>query len=805
METIELDDVQRLVIQGYPARPAAMYALLEVTDPTCARSWIGGLLPWIGSSDAESRRRDREAPPERRLALAFTWAGLVKLGFPASYGESAGFVGEFREGMVAPHRSRILGDRRESAPCHWRWGRPEDAIHALLIVFSRSRAALDADWETVRGELDGVALWGSAREGHQNPIYGYVVEQHTEHFGFKDGISQPYIAGSDTHMRPSGRHAAGATVAPGEFILGYRNEMGKLPASPGVPKEVDRRTILAVHPENPAEQRDFGRNGSYLVLRQLEQDVRRFDDFVDQAAAAAGVDRERFAARLVGRQKDGTPLVDAPDDNDFGYHAEDRHGLRCPVGAHIRRANPRDAFADPEMRISREEAQGLVNRHRLIRRGRLYGEKDPDVEGERGLLFVCLNANLQRQFEFVQQHWINGPKFGGLDDELDPIVGAQPASGGRMTIQARPVSTQVVDLPRFVTVRGGAYFFLPGLRALRFLARLDPARWPEPTRDFGFPRFRRRRPWLSADLQTAANQLRRNPGLRRLERSREPLAFPMDDGSGDALRGSLHRPCRRDDGRPLVVVIHGLPGSEKSEVVLHSAAYFLARGHPVLRLNQRGAGPSKGQTTRIYHAGRSEDLRRVVLQLPDEFRETGIVLLAYSLGANVMLKMLGEGNYGDRVRAAVSVSAPIDLAATAEHLLRLRGLRRQAYVRTLLRKTKRCALAIRGLGSAWRGPIAKARSFREFDQDFLAPFNGFSGADEYYELSSSAGILGRIRVPTLLIHAQDDPIVPWRDVDRRANDRLTTLFPATGGHAGFHLRGSRSTWHDRCAEIFFSR
>jgi Dyp-type peroxidase family len=579
-----------------------------------------------------------------------------------------------------------------------------------------------------------------------------------------------------------------------------------LPASPGVPQEVVAEGILPVHPEDPARRRDFGRNGSYLVLRQLEQDVEGFEKFV---RANADADPDEFAARLVGRKKSGEPLVEAQGENDFGYYAEDRHGFRCPIGSHIRRVNPRDAFADPSMGISPEEAQRIVNRHRLIRRGRLYGECGPNARGKRGLLFLCFNANLQRQFEFVQQHWINGSKFGGLDDEVDPIAGAQPGAGGRMTIQKRPRSRCVDGMPRFVKVRGGAYFFLPGLKALEFLAALEPARWPAPAApDFPAPRFRPSRLYPAADLQTLANQVRRVPDLCRLTSEQRKITFAMGDGSGDSLRGAFHEPLRRVRDRPLVVLIHGLPGSEESEAVLHSAAHFLRRGHPVLRLNQRGAGPSRKETTQIYHAGRSEDLRVVIEKLRADFSDTGIVLLAYSLGANVMLKLLGESGPLDPVRAAVSVSAPIDLRATATHLRGLPWCRRWLYVRVLLHQTKRCALDLRGLDDGQRKAIASARSFYEFDERFLAPFNGFASANDYYDCSSALPRLGSIRVPTLLIHAEDDPMVPfapYRAVNWAANGALYPLLRASGGHAGFHQRGSPVAWHDRCAAAFFDR
>ena len=223
------------------------------------------------------------------------------------------------------------------------------------------------------------------------------------------------------------------------------------------------------------------------MLRQLEQNVAKFWRFIDGAARAAGGDdgrgREWLAAKFLGRWPSGAPLVkaslaDDPQlaaDNDFGF-AADRDGLQCPVGAHIRRANPRDGFAhnDPQQSLRRS------NRHRILRRGRPYGTRiaDPLVDdGEaRGLVFICLNSDIERQFEFVQQTWLNNTTFCGLSNEVDPLVGSA-SNDGIMTVPQDPVRLRVKGIERFVTTRGGA-FFLPGLRALRYLAALDAVTVP---------------------------------------------------------------------------------------------------------------------------------------------------------------------------------------------------------------------------------------------------------------------------------------------------------------------------------------
>jgi Dyp-type peroxidase family len=265
-----------------------------------------------------------------------------------------------------------------------------------------------------------------------------------------------------------------------------------------VNQDQDPNGLLLRAPEDPA-RRDLGMNGSYLVFRQLSQDVTAFWRYCDDqtrqrdgASNAAG--RVRLAAKMVGRWPGGAPLVKSPDtddlalsnENEFLYHGEgDAQGLKCPIGAHIRRTNPRDSL-EPDPGSDRSIEVG--KRHRIIRRGRAYGAPvassldAADVlaagssAGERGLHFLCFNTHIGRQFEFIQHTWANNPGFDGLYDDDDPLIGDRGGSYGKsagtFTIQADPVRTRVTGMPRFVQVRGGAYFFMPGIRALRYLASL---------------------------------------------------------------------------------------------------------------------------------------------------------------------------------------------------------------------------------------------------------------------------------------------------------------------------------------------
>ena len=471
MVQLELGDMQGLIARGYGHLLSACYLLLKIEEAPAARAWLGALAEQVTPGD---RRSDDSA-----LHAAFTCEGLRALGM----GEGAlkTFSREFVEGMAAEHRShRVLGDMGESAPTNWRWGGPNtEPVHALLLLFARDAEALEALCAQARTGYQGVAELAR--------LDTHPFEPPQEHFGFSDGIAQPVVAGLSRSAPPSN------TLQPGEFILGYENEYRKLPASPTVASGRDPRRLLPrVRTEGGEEAGDFGRNGSYLVFRQMSQDVQGFWQFVDEAASQLyGTSdherRTRMAAKMVGRWPSGAPMALCPDRDDpaqssrddFGYRSRDAQGAFCPVGAHVRRTNPRDALEGTP-----EESITVANRHRLLRRGRPYGapvSRTADVDKileagqeheECGLHFICLNADIARQFEFVQHTWINNAKFGGLYSDADPLLGNHNGEHGTFTLQAEPVRRRVKGMKRFVEVRGGAYFFLPGLRALRYLASL---------------------------------------------------------------------------------------------------------------------------------------------------------------------------------------------------------------------------------------------------------------------------------------------------------------------------------------------
>lgn len=317
-----------------------------------------------------------------------------------------------------------------------------------------------------------------------------------------------------------------------------------------------------------------------------------------------------------------------------------------------------------------------------------------------------------------------------------------------------------------------------------------------------FPAFRPRAPWWGPDLQTLRNFfLARTGGRPKL--GGERLHLDMRDGSGDRLAALL---TLAEGNKPLVVLIHGLTGCETSMNMVRAAIHHYAMGYPVLRLNLRGAGPSRATCKGDYHAGCSRDLADALSSLTEtapELIRNGLYISAVSLGANVMLKFLSEYGAGFPVRAAASVSAPIDLAASAKSVMRRRNC---LYHRWLLERMKiDCGGS--ELRPEQRAAMDLARSVYEFDDIFLAPRHGFDGADHYYKETGAARFLDAVSTPTLVIHARNDPWIPaaaYLSNDWSRNDKLTPLLPLTGGHVGFHDSGHEASWHDRCAAAFFA-
>jgi predicted alpha/beta-fold hydrolase len=317
----------------------------------------------------------------------------------------------------------------------------------------------------------------------------------------------------------------------------------------------------------------------------------------------------------------------------------------------------------------------------------------------------------------------------------------------------------------------------------------------------GIQPFRPRWPWLGADLQTVRNAMVRQPAAPPGER----LLLATSDGSGDRLAAVWSAPARAAPDQPTILLQHGLAGAEDSPYMIHSADWFLARGHHVVRLNLRGAGPSRRTCRLHYHAGRSEDLRDAINGLPDELKRPGVAVAGFSLGGNIALKFAAEYAAGLPVAAVMSVSAPIDLAATSRNMLRRRNALYNRHLLAAFREESTAPGAM--IDDEQRAIFARACNFLEVDGWFVAPRNGFADAWDYYAQCNSRQFLADIRVPTLLIQARDDPIVPaaaYLDYSWKDNPRLHSLLPRHGGHVGFH--GNHGVpWYLPAASRFLDR
>ena len=498
MRTGEVDyaDVQGLVRYGYGRMKKARYELLQVKNLESARAWLRSAN--ITSAVA------MDPPPKTALHVAFTAPGLRKLGVPDDV--IAGFSHEFRSGMAAESRARQLGDVRDNAPENWHWGGFGREPHLVVMFFGET-----GSYEDFVEKSKGSA-WNDAFEPLVAPL-GTSDLDGIEPFGFADGVSQPRIDWEQLRETTHAEFNYTNISALGEFLLGYPNEYGKITERPLLDSD-DATTRLLPAVEVP-RKKDLGRNGTYLVMRQLEQDVRKFWQFIYGQSGGDHDEAEKLAAAMVGRTRDGEPLAAVRNEpipgvgekdaqNQFTFD-QDPSGARCPFGAHVRRSNPRNADypGHPSSlfkkllimlgfgpRGFRDDLMSSVRFHRILRRGREYGTglKPEDAltgmgdDSPRGIHFICLNANISRQFEFIQNAWMESTKFSGLTGESDPLVGTrQPIPGcpvtGNFTLQSDGgLRRRVTGLPQFVTVRGGAYFFLPSLRALRYIADVGEVR-----------------------------------------------------------------------------------------------------------------------------------------------------------------------------------------------------------------------------------------------------------------------------------------------------------------------------------------
>jgi Dyp-type peroxidase family len=437
---LDLDDIQHILLTRAPAM-TGRYEFLSFRDPAGGRAWLSAIKDIVHSAAAMRASVDKD---KRWVTVAFTWNGLRALGLDEAALSS--FPEEFKRGMAA--RAEVLGDSGGNAPENWVGGLASPNLHAIAILFARDepeRLRCVDEHEKLVAKCAGVEVL-SVLDLNASPPFNYAHH----HFGYRDRLSQPVIEGSSEGPTPG----SGAPLKPGEFILGCPDESGVTAESP-------RPEILA-------------RNGSYMAYRRLEEHVGRFRDFLRQNAETPE-EQELLAAKLMGRWRSGAPLVLSPDkddsalaadmqrNNDFNYREMDPQGYAVPLGSHARRMNPRDTAPN-------------INRRRMIRRGATYGPALPDgapEDGvERGIAAFVICGSLIRQFEFAQNVWANDPNFHELGNEHDPVIGVQDGTL-EFKIPKRPIRKTIVGLPAFTTVRGGAYFFLPGLKALGYLGLLN--------------------------------------------------------------------------------------------------------------------------------------------------------------------------------------------------------------------------------------------------------------------------------------------------------------------------------------------
>jgi len=433
---LELDDIQSGVLRPRPTPYVATYIAFRIDEPKAGRDLLARI-----SRVVTSAANPTSPLADTSVSVALTYQGLKALGVPQQTLDSLAW--EFRQGMAA--RAQELGDTGESAPENWEEPLGSSDLHVVLVAVSpdeqRLEQALDRARETYRSMSGIKAIW------RQNC---HALPTETEPFGFRDGISHPAIEGSGI----AGSNPQERPLKAGEFVLGYRDELG------GVQKTTPE--IL-------------GRNGTYVVFRKLHQRVAAFRQYL-KANSTSVADEELLAAKMMGRWRSGAPLAlcpfhDNPElgsdprrNNDFLFEADDPVGLKTPGGSHIRRCNPRDAAI-----------AGVARIHRMIRRGTAYGPLLPegimvDDGADRGLMFAFVGAHIGRQFEFVQSQWVNDGVFFGAGDDKDPIVGSNEIN---FTLPRKPIRKRLQGIPRFVVTRGGEYCFMPGLRALRWLAELE--------------------------------------------------------------------------------------------------------------------------------------------------------------------------------------------------------------------------------------------------------------------------------------------------------------------------------------------
>jgi Dyp-type peroxidase family len=523
---LDLYDIQGNICKGYGRYgfPKARYCFLSFTHSSSAKEFLTQFIDKITTSETwpvSDKNDHHKIKPHSTLNLAFTYAGLKALDLPER--SLKGFPVDFTMGMKA--RSELLGDTGLSSPDNWDdiWqGKQEEqegSVHAWVSINARDQDAIEYEFNAL-GDLitqhpDGVRLL-SGIKGPNGSVLPYqdasAVFEHgkptaKEHFGFTDGIGNPYFEGCGNSIsRLPGRgklmrDGSWQPLATGEFILGHVDEAEEYPPAP--------------------EPKLLARNGTYMVFRKLHENVDLFSNYIDNLAKDFDGSRDLLMAKMSGRWPDnGAPLTLAATDDekacldarmtnleqrvkdgdksalierkvmrskwiDFSYD-DDKSGGKCPIGAHIRRTNTRGSLETQKDAFNRPGA--LVDRRRLMRRGLPYGGIDEPTSdtGEQGIIFMSIGASIERQFEFVQQQWVNYSNDFKLGNDRDPLIGSHNGQlVDKHIIQSDPAAKGesvkppffCTQMPRFVETRGGDYFFIPSITALRMIAAgvIDPS------------------------------------------------------------------------------------------------------------------------------------------------------------------------------------------------------------------------------------------------------------------------------------------------------------------------------------------
>jgi deferrochelatase/peroxidase EfeB len=479
---LDLADIQGLILRGY-RMPMVRHFLLTVANPaqarrqlgrlvsgdesdapqiTTAEDWHVGFAPGPGDNPAAAPRRK----PDYCLNIGITWPGLVALEMSTRVPTlSFKSFGAFTEG--AARRAKLVGDVGASAPQHWSGGFGEGQDHILVTLHAISPEAMQSYTDRVSAwcaegnafreiwRQDGMVLM-EMRDGQPTPVA-------KTHFGYADGISKTTVRGGPEryprdHQQP---------CEPWLFVLRQDAENYHVP-----------------------EPRQLGLNGSFAVFKKIETDVVGFETFLQSNKDK--IDPELLAAKMCGRWRNGVPLVLSPDTdspaggisaeqaNDFEYvnadGSGDPKGIRCPVGAHIRRVNPRG-----QPIAGQGQPGGSNNSHRLMRcllpYGPTYDPTQPYDGFERGIVGYFINANIENQYEFVLRQWVNDSEFAGgvrlQPQSRDPLIGTQDSAESIFVIPQAdggpPI--EVTGLSTFVTTKVAAYVFLPSITAIRFIAK----------------------------------------------------------------------------------------------------------------------------------------------------------------------------------------------------------------------------------------------------------------------------------------------------------------------------------------------